>query len=99
MMINENVALLDTYFRKRAVDNLAKGPPPERDVISHDPTQRVEMRFTDVQTQPQPIQPRPQAAQQSVQPQPVQTRGIPPAKAKTKVPRKGTSGEQEIGVV
>jgi hypothetical protein len=44
------------------------------------------MRFMDVQTAPQPVQP--------------QSRGIPPpSKGKVKPPKKGRSGEQEMGIV
>jgi hypothetical protein len=78
---------LDTYLRKRAEDNLAKGLSPEIDVIHHDPQQRVEMRFTDAQIQPQFVQ----TTQQS--------HGIPPIKAKGKKPKPEASGEQEMGVI
>ena len=81
------MALLDTYLRKRAKDNLAKGPPPQTDVVRHQPTEGVEMRFTDVQTEAQPIQP--------VQ----QSRAIPVQPKEIKQPKRGQSGEQEMGVV
>jgi hypothetical protein len=56
------------------------------DVIHQDPARGVEMRFMDVQTAPQPIQ--------------QQSRGIPlPSKGKVKPPKKGKSGQQEMGVV
>lgn len=45
------------------------------------------MRFTDVQTEAQPIQP--------IQ----QTRAIPVEAKKAKNPKKGRSGDQEMGVV
>lgn len=76
--------MLDTYLRKRAKENLAKGPAPQTDVLQYDPQQGVEMRFTDVQTEPQPIQ---------------QSRVVLPSNAKVKKPKKGKSREQEIGVV
>jgi hypothetical protein len=83
----KNVALLDTYLRKRAQDNVAKGPPAQVDVVTHQPTQGIEMRFTDVQIDAQPIQPAPHA------------RAIPMPPQKFKKPKKGKSGEQEMGVV
>jgi hypothetical protein len=58
----------------------------ERDVIQLDAARGVEMRFTDVQTIPQPIQ--------------QQSRGIPvPSKGKVKPPKKGKSTQQEMGIV
>jgi hypothetical protein len=51
--LTQNFALLDTYLRKRAKDNLAKG---YTDVINRDPQQRVDMRFTDIPTQAQSVQ-------------------------------------------
>jgi len=76
-------------LRQRAKDNFAKGPPPQTDTIRHEPQQRVDMRFTDVQTHVQPIQPAPVP----------QSRSIPPSRGKVKVPKKGRSGEQEMGIV
>ena len=73
-------------MRKRAKDNLGKGPAPQTDVVTHDPSQRVDMRFADVQTQPQP---------QLVQ----KNRTILPTKGKVKKPKRGTTGEQEMGFV
>jgi hypothetical protein len=81
----KNVALLDTYLRKRAKDNLRKGPPLQRDVITHDPSGRVDRRFTEVQTQAQPVQ---------------QSRTVSPEnKGKLKNPQRRMSGEQEMGIV
>jgi hypothetical protein len=76
--------LLDTYLRKRAKENLAKGPRPQTDVIQYEPHRTVDMRFADVQTQPQPIQ---------------QIYPVPPSNAKVKKPKKGKSEEQEMGIV
>lgn len=78
---------MDTYLRKRAKDNLAKGPASLTDVISYEPQERVHMRFTDVQTQPQPIQP--------------QACAVPPpiSNAKVKKPKREREGRQEIGIV
>ena len=106
--------MLDTYLRKRAQKNLAKGPPLQTDVISHDPSGRVDRRFADVPTQPPYVEPHPMGIQPGgpqvgqsqsrqnhpVQSQPVhQSRGFQQTHGKTKPPKKGTSGEQEMGIV
>jgi hypothetical protein len=80
---------LDTYLRQRAKNNLAKGPVPQTDVICHDPSQRVDMRFVDVQTQPQIVQTQPSQ----------QNRTILSAKGKVRKQKNGTSGQQEMGLV
>ena len=58
-------------------------------MINHDPTQRVDMRFADVQTQPQVVQPQPVH----------QNDTILPTKGKVKKPKKGTREQQEMGIV
>lgn len=76
-------------MRKRAKDNLAKGPAPQTDVITYDPSQQVDMRFVDIPTQPQVVQAQP------IQ----QNRTILPTMGKVKKPKKGTSGQQEMELV
>lgn len=76
-------------MRKRAKDNLAKGPAPQTDVITYDPSRQVDMRFVDVATQPQVVQAQP------VQ----QNRTVLPTVGKAKKPKKGTSGQQEMELV
>ena len=76
------MALLDSYLRKRARNNLAKGL--QTDVITHNPSVRVEMRFTDVPTQAQLGK---------------QTRETSSTKGKAKPPKRGRTEDQETGVV
>jgi len=86
---------LDTYLRQRAQDNMAKGPPPRTDTLTHEPSHRVEMRFTDVPVQPQPIP----AQAPVIQEPPPKSRGILPSFSNPNKPKPGQSGPQEIGVV
>lgn len=90
---NKNVALLDTYLRQRAQDNLAKHRPGQSDTVTPlPPSQGIEQRFTDVSVEAQPL-PR----EQMMQPTAATTgRGIMGGKG---VPKRGRSGEQEMGVL
>jgi hypothetical protein len=73
---------------------MAQGPPPQTDTLTHKPSQRVEMRFTDVPVQPQPIP----AEAPVIQEPPPKSRGILPFSNPIK-PKVGQSEPQGIGVV